>query len=104
MALGFWLLGSLPVHANTNTMVGPTNSPTQLDTVVVVGDLDAQREQIAPSLGAVTYTIGPNQIQSMGQGENSSFQQVILQAPGVVQEEFGEVHVRPVWGPHRRNF
>jgi hypothetical protein len=30
----------------------------------------------------------------MGQGENASFQQVILQAPGVVQEEFGEVHVR----------
>jgi hypothetical protein len=56
--------------------------------------LDAAREQIAPSLGAVTYTIGPNQIQSMGQGENSSFQQVLLQAPGVVQEEFGEIHVR----------
>ncbi len=30
----------------------------------------------------------------MGQGENSSFQQVLLQAPGVVQEEFGEIHVR----------
>jgi hypothetical protein len=56
--------------------------------------LDAAREQIAPSLGAVTYKIGANQIQSMGQGENSSFQQVLLQAPGVVQEEFGEVHVR----------
>jgi outer membrane cobalamin receptor len=56
--------------------------------------MDAAREQIAPSLGAVTYTIGPNQIQTMGQGENSSFQQVLLQAPGVVQEEFGEIHVR----------
>ena len=30
----------------------------------------------------------------MGQGENSSFQQVLLQAPGVVEEEFGEIHVR----------
>ena len=56
--------------------------------------MDAAREQIAPSLGAVTYTIGPNQIETMGQGENSSFQQVLLQAPGVVQEEFGEIHVR----------
>jgi outer membrane receptor protein involved in Fe transport len=71
-----------------------TNSPANLATVVVTADLDAAREQIAPSLGAVTYTIGPNQIQSMGQGENASFQQVLLQAPGVVQEEFGEVHVR----------
>src|SRR5208282_2363263 len=34
------------------------------------------------------------QIQSMGQGEDATFQQVLLQAPGVVQEEFGEIHVR----------
>ena len=61
---------------------------------VVTGHLDAAREQIAPTLGAVTYTIDPIQIQSIGQGENSSFQQVLLQAPGVVQEEFGEIHVR----------
>jgi outer membrane receptor protein involved in Fe transport len=71
-----------------------TNAAVKLDTVVVTADLDAAREQIAPSLGAVTYTIGPNQIQTMGQGESSSFQQVLLQAPGVVQEEFGEIHVR----------
>ena len=71
-----------------------TNSPTKLEKVVVTADLDAAREQIAPSLGAVTYTISPNQIQTMGQGESSSFQQVLLQAPGVVQEEFGEIHVR----------
>ncbi len=66
----------------------------QLEPVVVIGDLDAAREQIAPSLGAVTYRIGANQIQSMGQGENASFQQILLRAPGVVQDEFGEVHVR----------
>jgi outer membrane receptor protein involved in Fe transport len=63
-------------------------------TVTVTGDLDIDREQIAPSLGAVTYTIGQNQIQTLSQGENSSFQQVLLHAPGVVQEEFGEIHVR----------
>jgi outer membrane receptor protein involved in Fe transport len=71
-----------------------TNAPTKLETVTVSADLDRAREQIAPSLGAVTYTIGPSQIQSMGQGENSSFQQVLSHAPGVVQEEFGEIHVR----------
>ncbi|MGA3179633.1 MAG: hypothetical protein ABSF38_04740, partial [Verrucomicrobiota bacterium] len=76
------------------TNAGGANSPLSLGTVVVAEDLDAAREQIAPSLGAVTYTISPNQIQTMGQGESSSFQQVLLQAPGVVQEEFGEVHVR----------
>jgi outer membrane receptor protein involved in Fe transport len=81
------------VPAQSTNAVG-TNATVRLDTVVVAADLDAAREWIAPSLGAVTYTIGPSQIQSMGQGENSSFQQVLLQAPGVVQDEFGEVHVR----------
>ena len=85
-------LPSAPAAAATNA--AGSNSPVKLDTVVVTGRLDTAREQIAPSLGAVAYTIGPNQIQSMGQGENASFQQVMLQAPGVVQDEFGEVHVR----------
>jgi hypothetical protein len=71
-----------------------TNTAVTLRPVVVTANLDAAREQIAPSLGAVAYTINPAQIQTMGQGESSSFQQVLLQAPGVVQEEFGEVHVR----------
>ncbi len=83
-----------PASVGTNSAVGGTNSPTQLETVVVTADLDAAREQIAPSLGAVAYTISPDQILTMGQGESSSFQQVLLQAPGVVQEEFGEIHVR----------
>ncbi|HTS16819.1 MAG TPA: TonB-dependent receptor [Verrucomicrobiae bacterium] len=73
---------------------GTTNSPVKLREMVVTAPVDAAREQIAPSLGAVTYKIGASQIQSTGQGDNSSFQQVLLQAPGVVQEEFGEVHVR----------
>lgn len=66
-----------------------TNSTTVLPAVTVTADLDRAREEIAPSLGAVTYTIGPNQIETMSQGESSSFQQVLLHAPGVVQEEFG---------------
>ncbi len=78
-----------------NTLGGAVgDAPVQLAVVTVSAELDAAREEIAPSLGAVRYTIGSNQIQSMGQGEDASFQQVLLQAPGVVQDEFGEVHVR----------
>jgi outer membrane receptor protein involved in Fe transport len=96
LALGCLACSVLPAKAGG---VAPTNAPAtnaavKLGAVVVTANLDAAREQIAPSLGAVTYTIGPNQIETMGQGESSSFQQVLLQAPGVVQEEFGEIHVR----------
>jgi len=83
-----------PPSAGQKDAAEGTNSPLALPTVTVVGDLDQARDRIAPSLGAVTYTIGPNQIQATGQGENASFQQILLQAPGVVQDEFGEVHVR----------
>jgi outer membrane receptor protein involved in Fe transport len=85
-------LPSAPAAASANA--AGSNSPVKLDTVVVTADLDAAREQIAPSLGAVTYRVGPNQIETMSQGESSSFQQVLLHAPGVVEEEFGEIHVR----------
>jgi len=70
------------------------NSPVQLGAVTVTAQLDAAREEIAPSLGAVAYTIGTSQIETMGMGESASFQQVLLQAPGVVLDEFGEEHVR----------
>jgi len=82
--------------ATTNSPSSPpaTNAPVQLGNIIVTGEMDAARDQIAPDLGAVTYAIGQNQIKSAGQGENAPFQQVLLHAPGVVQDEFGEVHIR----------
>jgi outer membrane receptor protein involved in Fe transport len=66
----------------------------QLGTVIVTSDLDSTRDQIAPALGASTYTIGPNQIADTPGGDNAPFDQVLLRAPGVVQDSFGQVHVR----------
>jgi outer membrane receptor protein involved in Fe transport len=81
-----------PLVESTNAI--GTNSPITLPPVTVTGDLDRARDQIAPSLGAVTYTIGPNQIQVLPQGQNAPFSQVLLRAPGVVADSLGEVHVR----------
>ncbi len=71
-------------------------TPTALKKVVVSAsvEMDAKRDMIAPALGATTYTLGPTQIQTTGQGENAPFQQQLLHAPGVVQDEFGQEHVR----------
>ncbi|HUA67127.1 MAG TPA: hypothetical protein VMA13_01150, partial [Candidatus Saccharimonadales bacterium] len=79
---------------STNAAPSGTNSTVALPSITVIGNLDLKRYQIAPDLGAATYTIGQNQIQTTGQGDNSSFQQLVLHAPGVVQDEFGEEHVR----------
>jgi outer membrane receptor protein involved in Fe transport len=91
--------------ADTQPSTAPTTAPTTqftpssqpaiaLNKVVVSSSLDVAREQIAPALGAVTYTITPQQIQAIPGGENASFQQVLLRAPGVVEDSFGQIHVR----------
>jgi outer membrane receptor protein involved in Fe transport len=85
---------STPLPAGQNAVATGTNSPVALPAMTVIGNLNVAREQIAPDLGAVTYAMDQSQIQTTSQGENSSFQQILLHAPGVVQDEFGEEHIR----------
>ena len=56
--------------------------------------LDQARASIEPSLGASTYTINAASIKAQPGGENQPFNQVVLQLPGVVQDSFGQFHVR----------
>ena len=56
------------------------SSSTELNTVVVTGQLDTARDQIVPYLGATKYTIPQEQIQNESQGSNAPFNHVILQA------------------------
>ncbi|HEX4055901.1 MAG TPA: TonB-dependent receptor [Tepidisphaeraceae bacterium] len=74
--------------------IAPNRTGGQLAKVLVTSDLDLSRDQIAPSLGATTYTEGPNQIESIPEGDNATFQQVLLRDPGVVMDSFGQEHVR----------
>jgi outer membrane receptor protein involved in Fe transport len=71
-----------------------SQSGTELNQVIVVGQLDQARDQIVPYLGATKYSIGQQQIQTQSQGANAPFNQVILRAPGVAQDSFGQLHVR----------
>ena len=79
----------------TNSAAGGQNaSSTELSQVVVVGQLDTVRDEIVPSLGATKYTIRQPQLQNEAQGSNAPFNKVILQAPGVAQDSYGQLHVR----------
>ena len=91
--------GAMTISAEAQVPSGPPPSATtgplvKLGAFTVTADLDTAREEIAPGLGAASYSITLTEIQVMGQGEDAPFQQVLLQAPGMVQEEFGEVHIR----------
>ena len=80
--------------ATNSTAGGQNASSTELSQVVVVGQLDTVRDEIVPSLGATKYAIGQPQIQNESQGSNAPFNKVILQAPGVAQDSYGQLHVR----------
>ncbi|TPG16687.1 TonB-dependent receptor [Sphingomonas koreensis] len=62
--------------------------------IVVTGHLDAARASIQPSLGATTYSISNETIQELPGGDNQQLNQILLQLPGVVQDGFGQFHVR----------
>lgn len=73
----------------------PTTSDTVvLDRVVVSDKLDKAREDIVPSLGAAEFRIDRVQLDAQALGVNASFNNVLLRAPGVAQDSFGQVHVR----------
>jgi len=70
------------------------DAPATVEAVHVNARLNAARDQIQPSLGASVYTLDTQAIQNIPGGDNVSLNQVVLQAPGVAQDSFGQLHVR----------
>jgi outer membrane cobalamin receptor len=84
---GFLCLFTINSHADSTPS-------TQLNEVDVIGKLDQARDSIQPSLGATDYSIGTAQIDDQSEGDNASFNQVILRTPGAAQDSFGQLHIR----------
>jgi outer membrane receptor protein involved in Fe transport len=73
----------------------PAVTTSSLQTVVVSAiRLDAARAGIQTQTGASTYTINAQGIQAAPGGDNVQLNQVILQAPDVAQDSFGQMHIR----------
>lgn len=53
-----------------------------------------RRLGLAESTGTSDYALSSKAIDALPAGENTAFNQVLLQAPGVVQDSYGQVHVR----------
>ncbi|HTT07421.1 MAG TPA: TonB-dependent receptor [Gammaproteobacteria bacterium] len=78
--------------AASTTIVMTSTKP--LDLALAAKQLDVARNAIEPRIGASTYNISQQAIASEPQGANRPLNQVILQAPGVAQDSFGQLHVR----------
>ncbi|HVY33763.1 MAG TPA: hypothetical protein VG960_05015, partial [Caulobacteraceae bacterium] len=67
---------------------------TPSDIIVTATRLNQARDSIQPQIGASTYTVTAEAIQAMPGGVNTALNQVILQAPGAVQDSYGQLHIR----------
>ena len=74
--------------------VATAQSAGGAEVVVTAARLDAARVSIQPQLGASIYTIDSKAIEAMPGGDNTALNQVVLQAPGVAQDSYGQLHVR----------
>ena len=72
----------------------PPEGGLSLDLDVVAKQLDIARSNIQPSLGATVYDFSRQVIETQPQGDNQPLNRLLLQAPGVTQDSFGQLHVR----------
>ncbi|HUJ45185.1 MAG TPA: TonB-dependent receptor [Opitutaceae bacterium] len=92
----FLSLAAIAAGSDPSTDSAANQTPIVMDPVVVTASLDTARDNIVPSLGASTFSINSEQIALQPLGANASFNQIILQAPGVAQDSAanGDLHVR----------
>ncbi|MGN6261369.1 MAG: TonB-dependent receptor [Ralstonia sp.] len=64
------------------------------ETRVTAKRLDAARNALSPDTGSSVYKFDTDDIARMPLGDATPLNQVLLQAPGVVQDSYGQLHVR----------
>ena len=88
---------ALDAAATPATAPGATPATTQdlMPAIVVTAQhLDEVRSHIQTQTGASTYTLDAKAIEATPGGDNTLLNQVVLQAPDVAQDSFGQYHVR----------
>ena len=88
------LLSTAALAQNRPASDALPEASVSLDLDVIAKQLDIARNQIQPSLGASVYQFSRPAIENQPQGDNAPLNQVLLQAPGVAQDSFGQLHVR----------
>jgi outer membrane receptor protein involved in Fe transport len=92
-------LPASPVLAQQQTGSTPAaqtdQAPAKKSAIVITGRrLDVARDSITPSLGASQYTFDKEALEKQPGGTNLTLNKSLLQAPGVVQDSYGVIHVR----------
>jgi outer membrane receptor protein involved in Fe transport len=67
---------------------------TALNLEVTAKRLEAARNGLSPETGSSIYRFSQQTIQQLPQGSNTQMTGVLLQAPSVAQDSFGQIHIR----------
>ncbi|HUY38135.1 MAG TPA: TonB-dependent receptor, partial [Candidatus Binataceae bacterium] len=81
-------------RAGAKPIVVALASEAALSMTVAVKRLNQSRNALSPQTGGSVYTFSQKAIQELPQGNNTPLNQVLLQAPGVAQDSYGQIHVR----------
>jgi len=82
---------ALPARAQTEAT---PSTAANAQVVVTAQRLNRARASIQPQVGASTYTVTQAQIEALPAGQNTALNQVVLQAPGVAQDSYSQLHIR----------
>lgn len=82
---------------NDTTPQASRNKPAKvqnLSAIDVTAALDQARNSLSPDTGSSQYVIDQKAIAALPLGASTPLNQVLLQAPGVVQDSYGQLHIR----------
>lgn len=65
-----------------------------LEVQVAATRLNKARNGLSPQTGGSVYRFDEKDVAALPEGSNTAFNQVLLQAPGVANDSFGQLHVR----------
>lgn len=80
--------------ASAKSVAAATNVRDLSETRVTAKRLDAARNALSPDTGSSVYKFDTDDIARLPMGDATPLNQVLLQAPGVVQDSYGQLHVR----------
>jgi hypothetical protein len=87
LPLALCLFGAQAFAADDNEVSEPLK-------ITIIKYFEQAREQLSPDTGSSTYNFDRTTIDSLPQGSDTPLNEVLLQAPGVAQDSFGQLHVR----------
>ncbi len=76
------------------TSLDNTSDATTLEYQVSATKLDQMRNKLLPGTGSSVYSFDQKDLNNLPQGSATPLNQVLLQAPGVSQDSYGQIHVR----------